>query len=63
MQRNKCKEIELSYSLEANKWLQTGRFIFSEENTKEISWSKKLIETEDDKVDTEKEIVLLVQGQ
>ena len=55
MQRKGYKEIELSNSLEANKWLETGGFISSEENADEILCSKKLT--------TEKEIVLLVEGQ
>ena len=63
MQRKGCKEIELSNSLEANKWLKTGGFISSEENAKEILCSKKVMETEDDKMAAEKEIVLLVEGK
>ena len=35
----------------------------SEENAEEILCSKKLVETEDDKMTTEKEIVLLVESQ
>ena len=63
MQKKGCEEIELSNSLEANKWLKTGGFISSEENAKEILCRKKLMETEDDKMATEKEIALLVEGQ
>ena len=63
MQRKGCKKIQLSNSLEANKWFETGGFISSEENSEEILCSRKLVETEDDKMTTEKEIVLLVESQ
>ena len=63
VQRKGCKEIELHNSLEANKWLETGGFISSEENAEEILCSKKLVETEDGKMATENEIVLLVEDQ
>ena len=53
----------MSNSLEGNKWLETGGFISSEENAEEILWRKKLVETEDGKMATEKEILLLVEGQ
>ena len=63
MQRKGCKEIELSNSLEANKCLETCWFITSNKIAEEILCSKSLVDTEDAKVTTEKEIVLLVEGQ
>ena len=63
MQRKGCKEIELSNYLKANRWLETGGFISSEEIAEEILCSEKLVETEDDKMTTEKEMFLLVEGQ
>ena len=60
---HESKEIELSNSLEVDKCLETGGFITSKEIAEEILRSKELLETEDDKATTEKEIVLLVEGQ
>ena len=54
---HKSKEIELSTFLKA------GRFIPSEEIAEKILYRKELMKIEDDKVTTEKEKVLLLEGQ
>ena len=54
----KGKEIELTNSHEVDKCLDTGGFT-TKKIAQEILRSKELVETEDDKVTTEKEIVLI----
>ena len=57
---HKSKEIQVSNSIEADKCLETSRFITQEEIAEDTLRSKELMKAEDDKVTTEKEIVLSV---